>query len=283
MASNIVYRIFGNADENILGAEEYPVRVEFSGIIFCSSGYMELNIDGIDYRLGPNMMIVHFPYSLIHIEHKTSDLSGFMLDADFEIVQPLLYKVSDINRLLLIKRNPVAALTECQKSSLERYIKLYYEHIERHKIFIGGAEEIHAAQISNLQAELLNNCLLLEIVSFYIRIGDEKVHIGRNDEVVQKFVSMLYRYYKEEHEVSFYAEKQFVTTRYFSSIIKSRSGKTPSWWIANALLTEAKHLLRDTNMSVKEISEHLHFPTQSYFGKWFKKHSGTGPLEFRNT
>lgn len=282
MVNKIVHKSFDNLNENILGAEECPVRMEYSGMVFCSSGCMELNIDGIDYSLNANMMIVYFPYSLIHIKHKTKDLRGFMLDADFETVQPLLYKVSDINRLLLIKRSPVTILDEQQISSLRMYIKIYCEHIERHKRFTGISEEIHAVQISHLQAQLLSNCLLLEIVSFYIRIDADKVHVNRSDEVVQKFVSMLYKHYKEEHEVSFYAEKQFVTVRYFSSIIKSRSGKTPSWWIANALLTEAKRLLRDTNMSVKEISECMNFPTQSYFGKWFKKHTGTGPMEFRN-
>ncbi|MCM1312133.1 MAG: helix-turn-helix domain-containing protein [Bacteroides sp.] len=281
MVNKVIYRSLDNTDKDILGAEEYPVQIEYSGMVFCASGCMELNIDGIDYSLSACMMIVYFPNSLIHIKSKSSDFSGFVLDADFETVQPLLYKVSDINRLLLIRRKPVAVLTECQASSLKMYIRLYCEHIEKHKRFAGMSEEMHAIQISSLQTELLGNCLLLEIVSFYISIDADKVHVDRNEEVVQKFISMLYRHYKKEHEVAFYAERQFVTTRYFSTIIKNRSGKTPSWWIANALLAEAKRLLGNTNMSVKEISEYLNFPTQSYFGKWFKKHTGTGPSEFR--
>ncbi len=36
-----------------------------------------------------------------------------------------------------------------------------------------------------------------------------------------------------------------------------------------------------TPLSVRDVSEKLNFPNQSYFGKWFKNHTGISPLEFK--
>lgn len=122
---------------------------------------------------------------------------------------------------------------------------------------------------------------MLEVLQCYASIVPDNMPFSRKDEVLQKFVSMLYRNYRTEHEVTYYAEQQFLTTRYFSTIVKERSGKSPSQWIATALLVDARNLLKNTNMTIKEISDQLCFPNQSYFGKWFKNLTSASPLDFR--
>ena len=69
--------------------------------------------------------------------------------------------------------------------------------------------------------------------------------------------------------------------RYFSSVVKQRTGQTPSQWITSILIKEAKNFITESNLTVKEIAEVMNFPNQSYFGKWFKTHVGMGPLEFK--
>ena len=41
-------------------------------------------------------------------------------------------------------------------------------------------------------------------------------------------------------------------------------------------------MLRDTELSIKEIADRLSFPDQSTFGKFFKKHFGESPLGYRS-
>ena len=117
------------------------------------------------------------------------------------------------------------------------------------------------ADMARKQAELLSYSLILE--------------------VLQKFVTLLYRKYRTEHEVGYYANQQFLTSRYFSAIVKESSGKSPSQWITTALLVDAQNLLKSSNMTIKEISDLLCFPNQSYFGKWFKNLTTLGPLDYR--
>lgn len=47
------------------------------------------------------------------------------------------------------------------------------------------------------------------------------------------------------------------------------------------MILEAKNLLKYSTMSIQEISYSLNFPNQSFFGKYFKNHTGQTPSEYR--
>ena len=80
----------------------------------------------------------------------------------------------------------------------------------------------------------------------------------------------LYRYYRQERDVTFYADKQCLSARYFSSVIKEKSGSSALQWIIQNVITEAKYLLDNTDLSIKEIATKLNFPTQSFFGNCYR-------------
>ena len=48
------------------------------------------------------------------------------------------------------------------------------------------------------------------------------------------------------------------------------------------VLLEIKVLLQSTDLSVSEIADWLRFPDQSYLGRYFKKHTGLSPTQYRN-
>ena len=47
-------------------------------------------------------------------------------------------------------------------------------------------------------------------------------------------------------------------------------------------MLEIKMMLQSTDLSVQEIAYRLRFPYQSYLGRFFKKHAGESPTEYRN-
>ena len=73
-----------------------------------------------------------------------------------------------------------------------------------------------------------------------------------------------------------------ITPRYFSAIIKEKTGDSALQWIVRMVITEAKQLLEESDLSIKEIADQLNFPTQSFFGKYFKQYVGVSPKEYRN-
>ena len=52
-------------------------------------------------------------------------------------------------------------------------------------------------------------------------------------------------------------------------------------YISDFVMNEAKRLLYNSVCSVKEICVELHFDNPSFFGKYFKQHTGMTPLDFR--
>ena len=52
-------------------------------------------------------------------------------------------------------------------------------------------------------------------------------------------------------------------------------------WIDDYGVLEAKNLLKYSTMSIQEISYYLNFPNQSFFGKYFKNHTGMTPTAYR--
>jgi len=273
-------------EKNILEAEDAMVKIPRTGIFICTGGWVNLTLDGTNYHLTKDCMIVYFAYSSLQITNHSTPITGTLIGADLETIQPLLYNVSDFNAIFVIKQNPLVMLSIDRINRMMTFTTLLEHTLEKQKKFDdmlaqGDNTIIPAREINLHQRKLLGQCVMLEIISCFAKNGTSYKLDNRRDDVLKTFMESLYRNYKQEHEVSFYAQEQNLTCRYFSSIIKDRSGQTPSTWIATALLVEAKQMLQSTPLSVRDVSEKLNFPNQSYFGKWFKNHTGISPLEFK--
>ena len=110
----------------------------------------------------------------------------------------------------------------------------------------------------------------------------EKPHrLSRADDIFNKFIVLLAEYHMKERGVGFYAEKLFLTPKYFSKLIKAASGRSAPDWIDTYVIVEAKNYLKYTDMSIKQIVYALHFPDQPSFTKYFKSHTGLTPAQFR--
>ena len=72
-----------------------------------------------------------------------------------------------------------------------------------------------------------------------------------------------------------------MTPKYLSSIIKKHSDKSAAQWIDEYLILEAKSFLKYSDKSMKEIVNDLNFSDSSFFSKYFKKHTGMTPTEYK--
>ena len=82
-------------------------------------------------------------------------------------------------------------------------------------------------------------------------------------------------------EVTFYADKLCVTSDYLSKVVREYDGQSAAKWIINAVITEAKILLREPDKTINQIARESNFPDQSTFGKFFKRNTGLSPLEYK--
>ena len=105
--------------------------------------------------------------------------------------------------------------------------------------------------------------------------------LSTNERITQDFSQAVMDNYIKERNVSFYANLLRITPAYLSTIIKQTTGKTCTDIIAEMVIMDAKAQLKSTNLPIQEIAYSLNFTNVSFFGKYFKRHVGIGPLEYR--
>jgi len=128
---------------------------------------------------------------------------------------------------------------------------------------------------TDIMAEMLDACRR--------EIDEEERANNRNRSIFNTFCNLLAANYREQHEVAFYAEKAHLTTRHFSVVIKEVVGISASDYIEQYLATQAKNLLSTRpDLSVQQISYHLGYADSPSFCRFFKRHTGITPNEFRS-
>ena len=103
----------------------------------------------------------------------------------------------------------------------------------------------------------------------------------RQEEIYTTFIDSLGENYKTARDIGYYADKLCITAKHLSQVVKEVSGKTALEIIEDYVLTECKALLLSTTMTIQEISDALNFPSQSVFGKYFKRLTGMSPKAYR--
>ncbi len=95
------------------------------------------------------------------------------------------------------------------------------------------------------------------------------------------FKEMLFAQVRTRQRVGEYAEALHVTPNHLNKAVKGVTGKSPSRWIDETLVLEAKVLLHQTDLSVGEVAAALGLFDPSYFTRLFRKHAGVTPGAFR--
>lgn len=104
----------------------------------------------------------------------------------------------------------------------------------------------------------------------------------RSETICRDFLLLVSKHHKEQHTVKFYADRLCLSSKHLALTIKTVMGQSASKVINSFIIQQAKSLLRYTDKTVQEIGYELNFSTQSFFGKYFKQHTGMSPGEYRS-
>jgi AraC family transcriptional regulator, transcriptional activator of pobA len=99
--------------------------------------------------------------------------------------------------------------------------------------------------------------------------------------VISKFKKLVGTNYATTTTLAAYAGELKVSVSYLNASCRRHLGQPAGEIIRDRLLLEAKRLLYAGNMQVKEVAYSLGFTDISYFNRFFKKHLGKTPQEFR--
>ncbi|MCQ2193087.1 MAG: hydroxymethylpyrimidine/phosphomethylpyrimidine kinase [Paludibacteraceae bacterium] len=101
-------------------------------------------------------------------------------------------------------------------------------------------------------------------------------------ELYNAFMKEIVQHFKSNNDVSFYADKLNVTTRYLAQITKKVAGKSPKEIIKEQLIREIEIQLSSSSKNIQEIAYEYGFTSQAQFTKFFKQMNGSSPTQYRN-
>ena len=133
--------------------------------------------------------------------------------------------------------------------------------------------------------------VLLKIKAYFWQDYNPIYEGNRSSQIVKEFKRCLEQHFRALNQpdvknpkalhVQDCAEAQHLHPNYLNSVIKSKTGKSVSTWITEKTIGEAKAILQNTSLSVKEIAYRLGFIEPTHFSNYFKKHAGVSPVLYR--
>lgn len=157
-------------------------------------------------------------------------------------------------------------------------------HCDAAELFRGYFELCTTIISLNHSAEALPELSLVTTAFFYklgTFVSERGAYYGGFPELTSSFLRLVEENYRKHRDLVWYADKLCKSPKYLSRQIKSESGKNASNWIDDRICDEAKSFLSSSQMTISELSDYLGFPSQSYFGRFFKRIIGLSPMQYR--
>lgn len=245
-----------------------PYRLQEGRIAIITNGRARVLINLIEYIFRPNYISLIAPGSIIQIIETSQDFDAHMMAIEHNFL-PVSGKEEFFAHFLQRKKNLLLPLTTTEQVQIENFITVMWDVLQE-PVF---RKEV----IQHLLAGLLYN---IEYIAKNKGQSESSPLTHQND-IFQRFISLVNTYSKTERNVSFYADKLCLTPRYLNTVIRQASQQTVMDWINQFIILEAKVLLKHSNRLVYQISDELNFPNPSFFSKFFKRMTGMTPQEYQ--
>ena len=239
------------------------------------SGTAKIKINGKFHELRPNTLFIFNENTVIEQVKASIRSSGYMITYSRQYLNSIHVDTQDLISIYhgflddpCVQVAPEEAAYIHDISKLMRSVLCDYAPTpNREKI------------ISSLFAAMFHYVMGI-LQKHSLPAGNDTVS-NRTDELFNKFLDLLREYCSTERSVEFYASKMGITPKYLSLILKKKSGRNASKLIDEAVVYEAKRLLKYSGMSINEIALKLNFASQSFFGKYFKQRVGVSPSRYK--
>jgi len=253
-----------------LSVSSAPFITDVTTAILCLKGSTEGAINLKPFKSEAPCMIILLPDQILEQKYLSDDFSGLFIIMSKRFTDNLLPNVHErLPLFLAMQDSPCIPMnTEAIES-----MKTYFEMLKR---IIRIKEHPHRLEVAKYLT-----------LTFFYGIGysihpksenKEKTH---NELLVERFLDLVRENYKEQRLLGFYADKLCITPKHLSKVVKKTSHKSPNDWIDDHVILEAKALFNSTNMTIQQVCDELNFDDQSFFRKYFKRHTGMPPREYK--
>lgn len=239
-------------------------------IIWTRGAECSIGLDGYRVLLKKNHLLFATPLNKLEFEVENKDVVIYAFNREFYCIRDHDSEVSCNGFLFLGSSTPLMVeLSEKEQKSFNLLYEFFLEEFD---------------MVDHIQGEMLL-VLLKRLLIKSVRIA-RKV-LPKEDmpqpklDIIRKFNLLVEIHFREKHKVAEYAELLNVSPKSLSNVFLRYYSKSPLKVISERICLEGERLIRYSDKNMNEIAYWLGFNEASHFSKFFKKHTGKSPKEYK--
>lgn len=257
---------------------EFPIetealRTDMLIIIACSTGRMQVEVNTTVHTLRQKEALICRPNDIVTNWMLSPDFNGITLCMTQKKILELFSESNLWDKAFSLTENPIIPISDDSLSMFN-----LYGEILRHKTRMDESfynTEIIVSIIRAIMCELMQNADSDRAASYGSGLKNQR------EILFKRFIKMLAGTQIKPRNISWYAERLCVTPKYLSTVCRQVSGNTAFEWINKYVTMDIRHWLKNSDKSIKEITNTLGFPSISFFGKYCRTHFGMSPTILR--
>ncbi len=228
-------------------------------LLWFTRGQGRITVNGVTAGYGPHNCIF-LPAGTMHGFEMSNQVSGTIVvfpqgcEADLALPEdPLHLRLRDVDRQLELGKLVDDLLREMEKAS----------------------DQAHRAMMCH--AGLLSVWLERQIAN----LDSDKLSVTATGRLVNAYTALVEQDFHSTKTVRDYAAELGVTPTHLSRVCNRACGRPASAILQDRVHYEARRLLTETHIPIKDIAESLGFASAAYFTRAFQKQTGATPSAFR--
>lgn len=236
--------------------------------IFLKKGYLRGRCNLMDIDAVAPCMSILLPNQILEFTESSDDLEGMVVMMSARFTERLSIKV-DFDLMQTFQSQRVIPLNEEALATMLQFCEMVkrLSQFPDHPFLMETAVNLTRAFFFG--------------AGYFFHQRPEAVAHSRGEQLVDRFLKLVQMHCMQERQLDFYAQELCISSKYLAATVKTVTSKTAGDWIEDYVMLEAKAMLTNTDMTISQISDHLHFPDTSTFGKYFRRHTGFSPKEFK--
>ncbi len=236
--------------------------------IFLKKGYLRGRCNLMDIEAKAPCMSILLPNQILEFTESSEDLEGMVVLMSERFTDRLNIKV-DFDLMQTFQSQRVIPLNEEALATMLQFCEMVkrLSQFPDHPFLMETAVNLTRAFFFG--------------AGYFFHQRPETVAHSRGEQLVDGFLKLVQMHCRQERQLDFYAQELCISSKYLAATVKTVTGKTAGDWIEDYVMLEAKAMLTNTDMTISQISDHLHFPDTSTFGKYFRRHTDLSPKEFK--
>ena len=236
--------------------------------IFLKKGYLRGRCNLMDIEAKAPCMSILLPNQILEFTESSDDLEGMIVLMSARFTERLNIKV-DFDLMQTFQSQRVIPLNEEALATMLQFCEMVkrLSQFPDHPFLMETAVNLTRAFFFG--------------AGYFFHQRPETITHSRGEQLVDRFLKLVQMHCRQERQLDFYAQELCISSKYLAATVKTVTSKTAGDWIEDYVMLEAKAMLTNTDMTISQISDHLHFPDTSTFGKYFRRHTGLSPKEFK--